>query len=221
MKPLLWLTVLLFPVLSYANTVTTEHVPIEMAPQWQNSDWHVTDEQWQRYQRLMQSPLTYDMQDASPLEVLAIFARSESERNQLVKQMVEFDKKRAEGLLALDVAYRKAWKKQYPNLNAVGSAFPERVVLFVSERCDQCFDALKNWRSQGVSVDVYLTDGQGDDRKLRAWAAKAGIRQADVRDKHITLNHDKRGLWFNLAKGQPTPVAMAMRGGQWVVVSQP
>lgn len=221
MRAFLLMTVLLCPALSYANVVTTESTSTEVATQWQGSDWQITNEQWQHYQHLMQSPLTYDMQDATPLEVLAIFARSETERNQLVKQMVEFDKKRAEGLLALDVAYRKAWKVQYPSLNMVGSALPERVVLFVSEQCDECFDTLKSWRSQGVAVDVYLIDGQGNDTKLRSWAAKAGIRQADVRDKHITLNHDKRGLWFNLAKGQSVPVAMAERGEQWVVISQP
>lgn len=220
MRLLLLMMVLACPALSYANAVTTQSTDTKVTT-WQGSDWQVTEELWQRYQHLMQSPLTYDMQDATPLEVLAIFARSDAERNQLVKQMVEFDKKRAEGLLALDVAYRKAWAIQHPNLNVVGNALPERVVLFVSEQCDQCFDALKTWRSQGVAVDVYLVDGQGSDTKIRGWAAKAGIRQTDVRDKRITLNHDKRGLWFNLAKGQSVPVAMAMRGEQWVVVSQP
>ncbi|MFM2588254.1 TIGR03759 family integrating conjugative element protein [Vibrio sp. TBV020] len=212
---------MLWSAFSYANVVNTQHSSTVMAKQWQGSDWDITDEQWQRYQRLMQTPLTYDMQDATPLEVLAIFARHDAERDALAKQLVEFDKKRTEGLLALDVAYRQAWKTQYPNLSVVGNALPERVVLFVSSQCDDCLDALKAWRSQGVSVDVYLVDGQGNDRKLRAWAAKAGIRQADVTDKHITLNHDKRGLWFNLAKGQPAPVAMAARGEQWVVVSLP
>ncbi|MFA0602988.1 TIGR03759 family integrating conjugative element protein, partial [Vibrio sp. 10N.222.49.E4] len=70
--------------------------------------WQLSQADWARYEQLMQSPLTYDMQEASPLEVLAQFARSDTERARLAERLVAFDKKRTDGLLALDVAYRAA-----------------------------------------------------------------------------------------------------------------
>ena len=182
--------------------------------------WSLSEKEWQRYETLMQSPLTYDMQSASPLEVLAQFARSEEERRRLAERLVEFDKARADGLLALNNAYTAAWKRLYPNLKPVGEALPERVALFVRKACDSCIDALKNWRQHGVSVDVYLV-GDGKDEALQTWASNAGIRQQDVEQRYITLNHDNQGLWFRLAKGKAVPIAAAERGGQWVVVAQP
>lgn len=182
--------------------------------------WQLSKADWQRYETLMQSPLTYDMKNDNPLEVLARFARNEEERRRWAERLVEFDKQRTEGLLALDVAYRQAWQRLYPNLKPIGPRQPDRVALFVRSDCPKCTDALKTWRQHGVSVDVYLV-GSGDDDALQAWANQAGVRQSDVSQHYITLNHDKQGLWFRLAKGQAVPVAAAERGGQWSVVAQP
>jgi len=192
-----------------------------LTSRYQASDWGLSKADWQRYQTLMKSPLTYDMQEASPIEVLAQFAKTPSERQRLARMLVEFDKQRTDGLLALDAAYRQAWHSLYPNLKPIGQGLPERVVLFVTQRCDACIDALKAWRTQGVMVDVYMVDSQGNDRALRQWAAGAGVRQSDVSAQFITLNHDTRGLWFNLANGKPAPVTVAKRGEQWSVISLP
>ncbi|HHB1547482.1 TIGR03759 family integrating conjugative element protein [Vibrio parahaemolyticus] len=182
--------------------------------------WQLSKADWQRYETLMESPLTYDMKNDNPIEVLATFARNEEERRRFAERLVEFDKKRTDGLLALDVAYRQAWHRLYPNLKPIGQRWPSRVALFVRAECDECVDALKNWRQHGVSVDVYLV-GDGSDDALQTWANRAGVRQSDVEQHYITLNHDKQGLWFRLAKGKAVPVAAAERGGQWSVIAQP
>ncbi len=222
MRAILWCTALVLPALACANTTThTKTELVQSRQQFSAKSWGLTESQWQRYETLMQSPLTYDMASDSPLEVLAQFARTPEERRELAEKLVEFDKKRTEGLLALDIAYREAWKRLYPNMPVVQGALPARVVLFVSERCSACLDALKAWRSKGVAVDVYLVGAKGDDSRLRQWAADAGIRQNDVLERHITLNHDTRGLWFAFAKGQPTPVAIRQQGEQWSVIALP
>lgn len=203
------------------HIATTEQDSQHIASRYQASDWGVSKADWQRYQTLMQNPLTYDMQDANPIEVLAQFARSANERKRLAQMLVEFDKQRTDGLLALDAAYRQAWLNLYPNLKPIKAGLPERVVLFVTQNCETCIDALKAWRSQGVKVDVYMVDSRGDDTLLRQWATSAGIRQSDVNAQFITLNHDTRGLWFNLAKGKPAPVAVAKEGDQWSVITLP
>ncbi|WP_241911096.1 TIGR03759 family integrating conjugative element protein [Vibrio lentus] len=182
--------------------------------------WQLSQADWARYEQLMHSPLTYDMQEASPLEVLAQFARSDEERARLVERLVAFDKERTDGLLALDGAYRAAWARLYPNLKPIGPRLPERVALFVRAKCDTCVDVLKQWRSHGVAVDVYMLGG--DDKALQAWASVAGVRHGDVEKQWITLNHDTRALWMTLAKGKPVPVAISEQGeGQWSVVALP
>lgn len=182
--------------------------------------WQLSQADWTRYEQLMQSPLTYDMQQASPLEVLAQFARSDTERARLAERLVAFDKQRTDGLLALDVAYRAAWKRLYPNLKPIGPRLPERVALFVRTGCDACVDALKQWRSHGVAVDVYMLGG--NDAELQTWASVAGVRHGDVEKQWITLNHDTRALWMTLAKGKPVPVVISEQGeGQWSVVALP
>ncbi|MFM2666641.1 TIGR03759 family integrating conjugative element protein [Vibrio mediterranei] len=189
--------------------------------QFHAKEWGLTALDWQRYQSLMNSPLTYDMQKDNPVEVLAIFARNDEERVRFAALLVEFDKARTEGILALDVAYRQAWKTLYPNLQPIGDGLPKRVVLFVSQSCLECMSSLKTWRSKGVGVDVYMVDANQDDEALRLWASKAGIRQNDVENQYITLNHDTRGLWFHLAKGKSVPVALAKEGDQWSVITPP
>lgn len=182
--------------------------------------WQLNQADWARYEQLMQSPLTYDMQASSPLEVLAQFARSDAERARLTERLVAFDKQRTDGLLALDVAYRTAWARLYPNLKPIGPRLPERVALFVRPGCDTCVDALKQWRSHGVAVDVYMLGG--NDTELQYWASVAGVRHSDVEKQWITLNHDTRALWMTLAKGKPVPVAITDQGrGQWSVVALP
>ncbi|MEZ9043448.1 TIGR03759 family integrating conjugative element protein, partial [Vibrio sp. 10N.247.311.47] len=150
----------------------------------------------------------------------AQFARSDTERARLAERLVAFDKERTEGLLALDVAYRAAWARLYPNLKPIGPRLPERVALFVRAGCDTCVDALKQWRSHGVAVDVYMLGG--NNTELQAWASVAGVRHSDVEKQWITLNHDTRALWITLAKGKPVPVAISEQGGgQWSVVALP
>lgn len=200
-----------------STTQSTSHLPtshLQRGAQY----WGLNQVQWQRYQALMNNPLTYDMQDHTPLEVLTRFARDAQERDKLAEKLVEFEKARTESLLALDNAYQRAWKRLYPNLKPI-SHQPQRVVLFVRADCGEaCFDALKTWRTKGASVDVYLV-GQGQDAELQNWAAKAGVRHSDVNRQVITLNHDNRGLWFELAKGRPVPIAFSKQdNGQWLHV---
>ncbi|WP_299143287.1 TIGR03759 family integrating conjugative element protein [uncultured Vibrio sp.] len=206
-----------------ANTTqsVSEHQQSRSQSLEQNAHyWQLSQADWQRYEQLMQSPLTYDMQEANPLEVLAQFARSDAERARWAERLVAFDKQRTDGLLALDVAYRAAWQKLYPNLKPITARLPERVALFVRMECDSCMDALKQWRAVGVAVDVYMLGAS--NHELQSWAALAGVRHSDVEEQWITLNHDTRALWMTLAKGKPVPVAISEQGGgQWSVVALP
>ncbi len=60
--------------------------------------WQLSKADWQRYETLMGSPLTYGMKNDNPIKVLATFARNEEERHRFAECLVEFDKKRTNGL---------------------------------------------------------------------------------------------------------------------------
>lgn len=187
----------------------------------QAEHWGLNPEQWQRYINILNQPDGFDMYDSNPLIVLGRFARTPEERKHYAEMLVKFDKNRTDGLLAFDRAYRDAWQRLYPTLKPIAQQLPERISLFVKSSCTPCIDALKAWRSRGVSVDVFMVDGAGNDQKLRQWAGNAGIRQSDVNSKRITLNHDTRGLWFNVARGHQIPTAIAKQGDTWSVISLP
>lgn len=184
-------------------------------------NWQLSKSEWSRYQELMNKPEAYGLVDNNPLVVLGQFARNDEERQRYATRLVALDKKRIDGLLALDKAYRNAWETLYPTLTPIAQSLPERVSLFVTANCDPCIDALKEWRTHGINVDVFMIDSKGNDFMLRQWASLAGIRKSDVTARFITLNHDSRGLWFQLGKGQAVPGAAVEREGVWSVISLP
>ena len=198
---------------SVATSVVKESLSAE--------NWQLSSGEWSRYQELINRPEAYGLIDNNPLVVLGQFARSDKERRQYAERLVELDKKRIDGLLALDNAYRDAWETLYPTLTPIGKSLPDRVSLFVTPNCEPCIDTLKSWRLSGVSVDVFMVNSQNNDAVLRQWASTAGIRQSDVVSQFITLNHDTRGLWFHLAKGQAAPVSITYREGAWSIISLP
>ncbi len=183
--------------------------------------WGLSENDWQRYEALMNSPSGHGLEKSNPITVLGRFARTATERQRLAEKLVMYEKKRVEGLLAFNVAYQSAWQRLYPNLKPVDANRPSRVALFVKDNCSSCFTAYQQWRSQGVGVDVYMTGTLGQDHLLKAWAEQAGITETDIKQKAVTLNHDAVGLAFSLSQGRPFPISAHKRGGQWSVIPSP
>ncbi|RJX68660.1 TIGR03759 family integrating conjugative element protein [Vibrio sinensis] len=216
----IWLLALIVTSSVMADDVVTVNNEI-IKESFSAQDWQLSDNEWSRYQALINKPEAYGLIDQNPLVILGQFARTDEERRRYAQRLVVIDKKRIDGLLALDKAYRHAWQALYPTLTPIGQSLPERVSLFVTANCEPCIDVLKAWRTRGVKVDVFMVDSKGNDFTLRQWASLAGVRQSDVSERFITLNHDQRGLWFNLAKGQSTPVAAFEQEGVWSVIALP
>lgn len=196
---------------------TKEHV-IQASRDAQATAWGLTIQEWDRFESIKASPAGWEMKNSNPLSVLGRSARTPQERQKYAEMLVHYEKKIGDGLLTFTQARRVAWKRLYPNLPIIKSSYPQRVMLFVSNTCASCDQAIRDWRSKGVTVDIYMVGSRGDDRALRQWAMKAGIRKADVDEGDITLNHDK-GDWVLLAKGRRVPVSMAKnKEGQWTFV---
>lgn len=216
-----WLLLLVAFASNASETYTTHGTSQVIETLSQATQWGLTESDWERYQALLQSPKGFGMSASNPLVVLGRFARDDEERQRYAEQLVRFEQSRIEGLLILDQAYQEAWKKINPNLAPIGHTRPDRVVLFVRRDCTTCDQAFINWRSQGVYVDVFMTDSLGNDQALKQWASEVGVRKREVSQKEVTLNHDTQGLAFTLARGTPLPVTATLRGGQWSVIESP
>ncbi|GLT19582.1 integrating conjugative element protein [Vibrio zhanjiangensis] len=212
-------------LVAFASTAsdiqTTREVPQGIDTLSQATQWGLTESDWARYQALLQSPQGFGMSMSNPLVVLGRFARNDEERHRYAEQLMRFEQSRTEGLLAFNRAYQAAWKKSNPNLTPIGHTRPGRIALFVRRDCAACDQAFTHWRSQGVGVDVFMTDSLGNDLALKQWASEVGVRKREVSQKEVTLNHDTQGLAFTLARGTPLPVAATRRGGQWSVIESP
>ena len=192
--------------------------------------WDLSEMEWQRYQQLMQgirgsiSPSTI-----SPIEVLGIHARDESERQRYAEAWARAMHEDVDRILAFQHAYDAAGKHLYPNELLIDidrlpgktdatSVFQssDRLLFFARPECSACDVMLKKLlkRIDEVSViDIYLMDiAPGDDVAVREWAVAHQIKPEWVRGRQITLNHDGGGLG-SLTSGQgKAPYLLRRRG---------
>jgi integrating conjugative element protein (TIGR03759 family) len=191
-------------------------------------DWGVTAEEWTRYRRLMQSPLSLQAPNIDPLTALGIEARSDAERRRYAELQVQYEFRRAEKLFAYQRAYDAAWKRLYPTVNpvrtraAISAATHKqpwlltqpRLALFTEENCPHCDAQVRELQRFGKSFDLYLVGSGKDDARLRRWAAQAGVDPAQVRSRVITLNHDE-GRWRRVGDNGKLPALMREVNGRW------
>lgn len=205
------------------SSVTTPLSALETA---RAEAWGLSQTEWLRYRSLMEgvrgsiSPSTL-----SPIEVLGIHARDESERQRYARAMRE-DAKR---ILAFQRAYGEAWKRLFPAEFLIDlSRLPEepaneielrpddRVLLFTRPGCAACEMILQRLLRKIdaiAGVDIYLLDlPSGDDAAVRDWASRQTIDPDWVRNRRVTLNHDG-GALADLTEGKgEAPYLLRRRG---------
>ncbi len=193
--------------------------------------WDLSEVEWRRYQQLLQgirgsiSPSTI-----SPVEVLGIHARDESERQRYAEAWARAMHEDVDRILAFQRAYDAAGKHLYPRELLIDiDRLPgktdktrvfqssDRLLFFARPECPACDVMLKKLlkRIDEVRViDIYLMDiASGDDVAIREWASAHQIKSEWVRDRQITLNHDGGGLG-SLTSGQgKAPYLLRRRGG--------
>jgi len=163
--------------------------------------WDLSEAEWQRYKQLMQgirgsiSPSTI-----SPIEVLGIHARDETERQRYAEVWARAMREDVDRILAFQRAYDVAGKRLYPNELLIDidrlprkteetSAFQstDRLLIFVRPKCPVC-DVLMNKLLKRINevsgIDIYLTDiAPGDDAAVRDWASTHRIDTKWVRSR--------------------------------------
>lgn len=175
----------------------------------QAAHWGLSQDDYERYQSLMNGPRGIQSPGLDPLSTLGIEARSQAERRQYAEKWVKEEFARTQKELDFQREVNAAWKRLYPETlavnmgNAAGIAHDTggRLALFVkSAGCEQCDARLAAVLADNRAVDIYLVDSQGDDGKLRGWAKDHHIPLDRVRSRQITLNHDG-GRWMRFGNG--------------------
>lgn len=195
--------------------------------------WALSEREWRRYKQLMQgirgsiSPSTI-----SPIEVLGIHARDETERQRYAERWAQAMREDVARILAFQHAYDAAGKRLYPNeplidinrlpvKDKTASQFQtsDRLLFFVRPTCsvcDQLMSKLLKRINEVSGIDIYLMDvTPGDDVAVRNWAARQMIDPDWVRSRRVTLNHDG-GAMDRLTRGQGRVPYILRRRGEFL-----
>ena len=225
---------LLVPVASAraetAQTTTQEtqfqETPLAVSERARAGFWGLTETEWQRYRSLLQgirgsvSPATL-----SPLEVLGIHARDDTERTRYAEQWAIAMRDDAERILAFQHAYDEANRRLFPDTPLIDPVqLParastgrdlqgtDRVLVFVRPACPACETLLTRVlaaRDKVAGIDIFVADiARGDEGAVRAWANAQHIKPAWVRNRQVTVN-------FAVGSNRPAadiPYLMRRRG---------
>ncbi len=189
--------------------------------------WGLQNQEWARYQQLMQGPLGLISPQLDPLSALGIEARSDMERQHYAELQVQFEARHVQRELRYQQAYDAAWKRLYPTLQPVNlHAAPDattsaastdaagRLAVFIKDGCAACDDRVRTLQAQGSRFDIYMVGSRQDDEVIRRWAQQAGVDPARVRARTITLNHDD-GRWLSIGGQGDLPAVVRQVDGQW------
>lgn len=211
----------------HAQEINAKNQLSEIARTTQAKEWGLSDEEWHRYQTLMDGPLGIYSPNIDPLTALGISARNEQERKHYAELQVLAESARIDRELAYQRAYDEAFKRLYPDLLPVSlkQTFPyspithnstqnNRLAVFVEDNCRLCETKVQELQAQGVLFDLYLVGSDDDDTFIRRWATKVGIEPSKVFAREITLNHDA-GRFQSLQISGSLPAVLKEVDGQW------
>ncbi|WP_448111250.1 TIGR03759 family integrating conjugative element protein [Pseudomonas lini] len=186
--------------------------------------WGLREEELDRFRTLMQGPLGTYSPNLDPLSALGIEARTDIERQRYALLQVDAEAARVEKLLAYQRAYDQAWKDRYPgmalvNLPPMNSPLTiratERKAVFVRYDCPECEHRVKQLQASGSAFDLYVVGSQQNDKRIRQWAHKVGIKPIKIHDGSITINHDN-GRWVSIGARGELPAVMHEVNGKWL-----
>jgi len=180
--------------------------------------WDLNAEEWQRYQEIMKGEGRYNWQNADPVTVLGIYAKTDAERERyaervairetiLVERFTSFNlaylrhaRRINEGKPAIDMEKFYAFYNTTPpsiatanirNKPRIGNTLGDRFILFISPGCNGCdasFQNLRRAQGFGTGLDIYFVGAS--DQDIMDWAKTMAIDPDLVKNKTVTLNGD-------------------------------
>ncbi|MBK1734906.1 TIGR03759 family integrating conjugative element protein [Halorhodospira abdelmalekii] len=98
------------------------------------SQWgELSEQEWARYESLMEGPRGLWSPDLDPVWVLGIHARSAKERQRMAEIAVERERERVRQELAFQYAYDDAWDRLYPDETPFANEAGERAAQGASQ----------------------------------------------------------------------------------------
>lgn len=198
--------------------------------------WGISEPDMKRYKLLMQSKsgVYYKDKELSPIEILGINARDNTERDHFAKLLVKANSQRIAKELAFEKSYSRAYKKHIKNNNlpvvrnfdtdkyspfnykAVDLQDGDDLMLFVNNEIHvrriigPLLSEIIN--NNKVKLNVYFMDKKIHKDEIFSWAKKQNIPVDLVKDKRITLNIGYNG--FNkINKNETLPAMYLVRSG--------
>lgn len=197
--------------------------------------WGLTSDEWDKFEALMQGPRGYWSPNLDPLTVLGIEAKTQAERMRYAELQAKAEYHRTEAELAYQRAYDTAFQTLFADQLIITSpeateedfpplkqqSLPDELplIVFVNIRCKPCDALIQRLQSEQKRIDVYVVDTQSDDKAIRDWAMRVGIKSDLVQRKFITLNHNNTELQTlsktKDIKSVTLPIMFKRLGSQW------
>ncbi|MXZ54739.1 MAG: TIGR03759 family integrating conjugative element protein [Gammaproteobacteria bacterium] len=187
-----------------SNLLEETNVKLSLLDQWE-----LTEQEWNRYEELMQGIRgRLSQSNISPIEVLGIHARSETERSHYARLWARMMREDAIRVLQFQRAYdieATALNEDEPLIDV--SLLPEptddkesiltdsdRVLVFLSLDCTLCdivFDEVYNLIPKLNGIDLYFVDSnEKDEKRIQDWAKSRAIDIKHVQSGQVTINFD-------------------------------
>ncbi len=228
-----------------ANNVTTQDSQANSSEEvfaqgkrFSRSQWGLDEAEWQRYLTLIQGIRgSISQPNLSPLEVLGIHAETDGERRDYAGRLAKVMHDDAERVLAFARVYQEEANKLNPNPALIDKALLElgtvqknslqngdRLLYFTRiSHCPVCkyqLSALmKATQTAPVQLDIYVVDAKSDGA-IRAWAEQQPLDHTRMKNKTLTLNHDRGTLTQMAGPTGTAPLTLLVRG-QNVAVLDP
>jgi len=200
--------------------------------------WELTLDEEKRYVLLMQnrSTIYYKGLRQTPLDILGLNARTETERNHFADLAAMQEAQKVSKNIAWNNAFYKAYNKLFANVPVVGDFDPSPYspyahkpvqlnqgdTLYFFIKPDDAvktilmvlLDAIEN--APTTRLHLMLIDS--DELSIQLWANKHQIPQHLVNSSQITINHGNQNYQALTVKKKTTPLLLLSKNGSSSIV---
>lgn len=200
--------------------------------------WNLTIEEEKRYVLLMKnrSKIYYQGLRQTPLDILGLNARNETERNHFAELAAAQEAQKVSKNIAWNNAFYKAYNKLFANVPVVGDFDPSPYspyaqksvqlnqgdILYLFMKPDEAvktvlmilIEAVEN--TPDTRLHLMLLDS--DDLSIQLWANKHQIPQHLINSGRLTLNHGDLNYQSLKANKKTSPLLLLSKNGSSSVV---
>ncbi|MGQ3892045.1 TIGR03759 family integrating conjugative element protein [Legionella sp. CNM-4043-24] len=200
--------------------------------------WELTPEEEKRYVLLMQnrSKIYYEGLRQTPLDILGLNARSESERNHFAELAARQEAQKVTKNIAWNNAFYKAYNKLFANVPVIGDFDPspfspyqhksvqltpgDTLYFFITtdDAATGILMVLMDAIEDTPDTHLNLMLLESDDLAIQLWANKHQIPKHLVSSARVTLNHGDMNYQALKLNKKSTPLLLLSKNGHSSIV---